>query len=159
VRGIVQVALTPSARAGEGCLLHRLGTIAANSRPALHQVLVCSSRDAQLSLSPETRGLDIGADLGPPQREARMLSEEIGPATRQVAKLGDGLVLVLDPAASTMPSSAGGYPRQDELVGRTHTCRHCRLGLTSVLETHQAEPRLVPPIVPHGRSNCSNFGF
>ena len=97
----------PSARAGEGSLLHRLGTLAANCRPVLDQLLVCSSRDAHLGLGPEARGLDARTDLGHPQREARVLGEKVGPAARQLAKLGHGLVLVLDPAASAVPSGAG----------------------------------------------------
>jgi hypothetical protein len=99
----------------------RFGALAANGRPILDQLLVCSSRDAHLGLGPETRRLDARTDLGPSEGNTRVLGEEVRPGERP--QLGDGLVLVLNPAASAMPTADSRDLRGQDLVSRAHTCR------------------------------------
>jgi hypothetical protein len=74
--------------------------------PLLYQVLRCARRLAQFRFGPEARRLGRCRHLGPSQAHASVLSQQVGPAARQLAKLGHGLILVLNAAAGAAP--AGG---------------------------------------------------
>jgi hypothetical protein len=89
----------------------------ARSRPTAVQY----STRSHLGLGPETRRLDARTDLGPSEGNTRVLGEEVRPGERP--QLGDGLVLVLNPAASAMPTADSRDLRGQDLVSRAHTCR------------------------------------
>jgi hypothetical protein len=91
--------------------------------PGLDQVLdeigwgACGS--AQLGFSPESGSLGPCGHRGPSQAYACMLGEKIRPGERP--RLGDGLVLVLDPAASAMPTADSSDLRRQDLVVGAHS--------------------------------------
>ena len=107
-----------SGRSRVRLLLRLLSSLTADCDPLSDRGLVGPCSAAQLGLGLVPGRLGCSASLRPSQREARVLGEEVRPVGRP--QLGDGLVLVLDPAASAMPTADSRDLRAQDLVGAAH---------------------------------------
>jgi hypothetical protein len=107
-----------SGLSGVRLLPRLLSSLAADRDPLSDRRLIGACSAAQLGLGQVARRLGACTVLRPPQGEARMLSEKIRPVER--LQLGGGLVLVLDPAASAVPTADSRDLRAQDLVGAAH---------------------------------------
>jgi hypothetical protein len=105
------------------CLSRCPGALSAHGDPLLDEILRCTGRNTDLGLGPEAWGQESQPSLGHPEREARVLGEEVGPVPRYLLKIGHGRVQVIDHSPGSMPPRAGRYARQNELVSRAHVAQ------------------------------------
>ena len=98
------------------------GSLAADRDPLSDRRLVGACSAAQLGLGPEPGRLQLDTRLRQSEGDTRVLGEEVRPGERP--QLGDGLVLVLvlvlDPAASAVPTADSRDLRAEDLVGAAH---------------------------------------